>query len=147
MEEITDEKRSADDSLGVLTTLLSNPDILSKMGDIIAKHTGEENAENRADGVPNTENSAISTDNSDGNKESSPTYANAPNDALTSLLPGLLGALGKQGAPHGSGHKSSNKEQTALLLAIRPYLSDHRREIVDTFIKMSKLMELLKNFT
>lgn len=147
MEEIKDEKGSADDSLTALATLLSNPDILSKMGDIIAKHTVEKNSENGDNGVQNTENSAVITDNSDVNKESSPTYANVTNDELTSLLPGLLGALGKQGAPHGSGHKSSNKEQTALLLAIRPYLSDHRREIVDTFIKMSKLMELLKNFT
>ena len=54
---------------------------------------------------------------------------------LTTLLPMLK---------ESSGHKKTKPDQrTALLMALRPYLSDNRREMIDAIVNFSRLGSML----
>lgn len=48
---------------------------------------------------------------------------------------------GEQGQATGKKHKSDHR--TALLLALKPYLSDGRREMIDYIVNLSRLGEIL----
>jgi hypothetical protein len=48
---------------------------------------------------------------------------------------------GKQSQPHS---KASDDNRTALLYALKPYLSSGRQEIIDSIIKISKVSEMIK---
>ena len=123
--EATPEQSSADLS-AIFGSLLSNPDALSRVSGIISQYTNSESAEKGGEVEPKIDNPEPQSGN--------PEPPSAPK------LPDLLSLFSKS-AP------SQNKEQTALLLAIRPYLSEHRRELIDGFIKMSKLTDILKSLT
>ncbi len=68
---------------------------------------------------------------------------NASTDPVTDKLPELVSALSPmlKGKPSGPSHD----KRTALLLALRPYLSPARCEAIDYFTKVEKLGRLLIN--
>ncbi len=146
MPQITDEKRGPESSLGLLGTLLSNPDMITRMGEIISRYTSTESSNDRDENAQSPHISDHIDNNSADIESSFPTSAPMSDTSaadLSAILPTIVHALGKGGSGLGD-ENASNKEQTALLLAIRPYLSENRRELIDAFLKMNKLGELIK---
>ena len=119
MDEVNASAKTSADLSSILSSLLSNPDAISKVNGIISQYTS-------SDG----ENKAAS--------ETAPSESAEP--PSETKIPDLLSLISSS-AP------TQNKEQTALLLAIRPYLSPHRRELIDGFIRMSKLTDIIKKLT
>lgn len=65
-----------------------------------------------------------------------PDLSSLLNPEMLNMLPGLLGALGQNPA---HGKESDTGDHRALLLALRPFLSENRRRAVDMMIGMEKL--------
>ena len=140
-----------------LGAILSNPEMLSKMAEavkklgIVSDDTDEKDAE-----IEKSEE----TDAGKDRKESaaafggfgdlaSPLSAIASNPEIMSKLPALLSAFGSMGGK-GKGDrekdgKGKDDKRIKLLLALRPYLSEHRRQVIDYLIKMNTLGDVLKN--
>ncbi len=65
-------------------------------------------------------------------------------DGIADKIPALMNMLGPLlSSSAASGHTGGNNE--ALLCAVKPYLSDGRREAIDYIIKLSRVSEILKN--
>lgn len=145
MEEKQEKSGSTFDVSSLIGTLISNPDSLSKMSEILAKATSSMQS---GESPPSEEISANSeadktiNDNFTQNSENSPpTFQNSDAGEIISKLPHILSKLSSVKAED----SIATKQQIALLLAIRPYLSDHRKELIDTFIKMNHLGAIFKN--
>lgn len=131
----------------LITNLISNPEMISKMGDILSKIEINNNqgispqeASNNNNCVNNSPQSpSINTEN----VISSPTLQSQDVGNILLKLPEFLSKISSSK----SEDSVATKQQIALLLAIRPYLSDHRKELIDTFIKMNRLGSIFKNLT
>ncbi len=60
-------------------------------------------------------------------------------------LPGLLRVVQSLTEPTSKGQTSKPGSPVTLLTALRPYLNDHRRQALDTMIRVSRLSESLKS--
>ena len=60
-------------------------------------------------------------------------------------LPGLLQVVQSLTEPTPKGQSGKPASPVNLLTALRPYLNDHRRQALDTMIKVSRLSESLKS--
>ena len=147
MSESIGETRASNDFSSLLGSLISNPEVLTKIGGIIANATSRQGGDdsphstNNEDGLEKT---ASQVDNiSADNEEVSPTSQKSNSSDILSKLPNILSNLSSEKAED----SIATKQQIALLLAIRPYLSDHRKELIDTFIKMNRLGAIFKNLT
>lgn len=133
-----------------LLSLLSNPDAMNKMagalsrlgileGDSDTSAPAEQSAKKSAD-----EESAQAVSDT-GN----PLSSLLSNPEILSKIPTILSALsassGKGSASPSSRERGCKDRRITLLLALRPYLSPHRRDIVDYLVKMNKLGELFKS--
>ena len=135
------------DLSSLVSNLLSNPDAISKMSNIISSLSSNTNGKNSP---PSNENKEISKESKDNvesntsnNKDSSPTFQNFDATNILAKMPEFLSKISSSKAED----SIVAKQQIALLLAIRPYLSEHRKELIDTFIKMNKLGAIFKNLT
>ena len=147
MEENRDEIVTESNSTELLSALLSNPDTMSKIGSIISKFTDSANRDNSP---PNQENLNIHENSKENehqflqNDSNNPPHINtAPNLDIVSKLPDLISLLSSQN----SQISQQTKQQNTLLLASRPYLSEHRQQLIDSFIKFSRLGEILKKLS
>ena len=66
------------------------------------------------------------------------------NPALMAKLPEVMAALSSERGTGGT-KKAPPDKRTALLLALRPYLSESRCEAIDYITRLGKLSDLLKN--
>lgn len=147
MAQDVENNNGSPDVSTLLAGVLSNPEVMSKMSEIIARSTKEQNGVDPPqsdDNSPLDENVAESSgDNTDIQKDPSPTFQNLINPEVMSKLPDILSLLSSQKAPS----SEQSRQQATLLLAIRPYLSERRRELIDTFIKLDRLGDILKKLT
>lgn len=65
-------------------------------------------------------------------------------DKLPEMVSALAPLLADDHFSQGKGAPAQSDHKTALLYALRPYLSPERREIIDYILKFSKLGELIK---
>lgn len=130
----------------LLSSLISNPEILTKMGSIISNLNNTQNS-NNSPLDSNNQGSNGDFEENNGNNSStinniSPTFQDFNLETILSKMPGILSEI--------SSSKDENslvtKQQITLLLAIRPYLSERRKELIDTFIKMNKLGAIFQKF-
>lgn len=141
---------------GMLSTLLSNPEMLSQLQSLLSgvngKPTGGENAEAHA--------SAAVQDSADSSEETAPAADTVSADGLASVLanPALMAKLpqmmamlkpmlGKDFTKSPSeteSAKSSEDCRNDLLLALKPFLSAERRNAVDAMLRISKLGNVLR---
>lgn len=142
MSEDNIERGRSGDAASVLSSILSNPDALSKMSEIIAKHTSKENRDNPPQQENITDNSFNSTSDIEENAEifqkDSTTSQIEKKQEKTSNSLDILSLFSSLGDNKGHG----NDRQTALLLAIRPYLSTRRQELLDTMMRMGKISKI-----
>lgn len=147
MSESAEESRGTADLSTLVSGLLSNPEAISKMGEIISKlgsGASENNPPPNADNLKNDEENKTQTDeNTPLQEDVSPTFQKSDSNDVLLKLPQMLSKLSSV-KPQDS---IATKQQIALLLAIRPYLSEHRRELIDTFVKMNHLGAIFKNLT
>ena len=140
MSENTQENSSSTSAVNVLSSILSNPDAIAKMRDIIDKHTNKENRDispqnNDYSSVNSSETSAF--ENLDGNSNNQfPTEQNEENNDFASSSPLDIMSIFKH---MNNGNDGKNNRHTALLLAVRPYLSKRRQELLDTLIGIEKI--------
>lgn len=146
MSEASQNSNPSPEIAGLLSSLLSNPEALSKISGILSKYTSEENSNNPPQSTQNIEDLARTRTESDANGIENPTespteqvFKNSENTFDFSKIASLFGG-------EFYAKKSQNKEQIALLLAIRPYLSPRRKELIDTFIKFSRFGVILNKF-
>lgn len=147
MSEATEKETQSTDLSALIGNLLSNPEALSKMSNIIANIKKSENGDNPP---PNSNNININdgsslkiNENEDNVDNVSTTFQNSEISGELSKLPEILSKLSSSNFEN----SIADKQQIALLLAIRPYLSEHRKELIDTFIKMNHLGSIIKKLT
>ena len=147
MSEVNENLNSAPDLSGVLSTLLSSPETLSKLSGILSKFTAEANGDSSpldsglsnnvgADDTPEDENQAVVN-------SSLPTKAASATPDSSVDFSKIASLFSSINLPQ----KSKNSKEIALLLAIKPYLSPRRKELIDGFIKLSSFSEIFKNFS
>ena len=131
----------------MLGNVLNNPAIMAQLQGVLAGMGQNSSAPppDREEDVPSPspEQSAPTASESEG------LMANA---ALMAQLPAMLGMLtsfsggqggqGEQSNPPRPGGKSGT-QRTALLLALKPYLSEGRCEMIDAIVNLSRLGDLL----
>ncbi len=142
MSEGAEENKNTTDLSGLISGLISNPEALSKMSDIISKIGSNENGDNSPLETNISNNNQDTTDDKSDNAtnidDASPTFQNFDISNIISKIPNILSKMSSF-----KGEKSiADKQQITLLLAIRPYLSERRKELIDTFIKMNKLSSI-----
>lgn len=143
---------------GMLSTLLSNPEMLgqlqSLLGGINGKQTGGESAEAQASAA------TAQGEATGGGEIAAPAADTAPTDGLASVLanPELMAKLPQMMAmlkpmlekdftkspPEAESAKSSEDCRNDLLLALKPFLSAERRNAVDAMLRISKLGNVLR---
>ena len=147
MNENAEKETSKMDVSTLITNLLSNPETISKIGNIISnigEATNEESSPLQYKNINNDDAFSTHQDRNTPNVNNlSPTSKNIDTSAILSKIPEILSNFSSE-KPENS---LANKQQIALLLAIRPYLSEHRQELIDTFIKMNRLGAIFKNLT
>lgn len=147
MSEAADSRASGFDFSALISNLISNPETLSKIGDIVSKiGVGESSSTPPLSNSNTVNSSSISTtisNISEYNENTPPTFQKEDNENFATKLPEILNKITESNQEN----STENKQQIALLLAIRPYLSDHRKELIDTFIKMNRLGSIFKNLT
>ena len=147
MSNMPEESSGALDVSGLLKSLLSNPEAFSKMSNIISNLASSANSTNPPQSNDNNGVNEELADNIENNttnsKEYSPTFQNQD---VTNILPKIPEILSKISSVKAE-DSIATKQQIALLLAIKPYLSEHRKELIDTFIKMNKFGAIFKNLT
>lgn len=147
MSEGIEEIRSSSDLSTILASALSNPELLSKMGEMLSRATQSTIGNDSPPNKEISENAERHTGNLSNDiansEEPSPTFQNSINPDITKLLPEILSLLSSQKAEI----STENKQQTALLLAIRPYLSERRRELIDSFIRFDRISSALRKLT
>lgn len=95
--------------------------------------------------TPAESNGASAEDNaSDASDVTPPPSLPAMNldPAMLSNLSGLLPLFAGSGG-NSAPKKTKPDHRTALLLALRPYLNDNRREMIDAIVNFSRLGEML----
>ncbi len=129
-----------------LSGILSDPDLLRRVGELIKSSTstagsaGEPTAVPAAASAPSPENATVSQNSlPDGLSRvlSDPQALEKLPAIMAALRPMLTG----DAAPRTpSAHSDSNEgNRDRLLLALRPFLSPERRRAIDTILRLSKL--------
>ena len=147
MSDTSQSPSSSPDITDILSSLFSNPDSLSKIGDIISKHTSSESRDNPPqedvffNKIPNDtlnnniDISSLNTEFPTNQNNTQQAFKENPLDFLSLFSSEKFRGL------------AIKDEQIALLCAIRPYLSDHRREMIDGFIKLGKIAKIFQNIS
>lgn len=140
----TDVKKNAGEN--PLSDLLSNPEFVAQLSQIAAGlKTGMTETET-TDPAAHRRESPMPPDTAtaENNEKSPDTLASVlSNPELMAKLPDVIATI--RPILGGGEKKTHPDKRTALLLALRPYLSPGRREAVDYITKLGKLNDLFKN--
>lgn len=154
-EQIKREQNETAPMAGMLNTLLSNPELLQKIGKMVGAM--------QASATP-SQGVAAQSDTPQKNETDAPaaTQASAsiPTDGLASLLSDpsaleklpqiiavmkpLLGSLTPPHEPVKDAKQSPELCRDNLLCALKPFLSPERRDAVDAILRISKLGTILQ---
>lgn len=132
-----------DQASALLLSLLSDPSSLSKIEGVLERHgisSSQSNGENSPLDNEIQDNSANIGEKSSKERDTSPTFKKDDIGELSGAIPGILSLLPKN-------LPCADPRQTALLLAIKPYLSQKRAELIDGFLKLERIGSLLKNLS
>ena len=142
MSEDMEQNTNSKDLASIVSGLISNPNIISKINNIL----------DNIDTASNSNNSPPSNNISSNEKESendnsnihvnpndySPTFQNLDIGNFISKIPDILSKLSSAS----NENSIVTKQQINLLLAVRPYLSERRKELIDSFIKINKFSSI-----
>ena len=120
------------------SALLSDPAILSRLSgvmDMLKKGEAQQSSNEDSVSVPTSSNEVTASEIS--SILSSPAVAEKLPDVLAALTPMLGNGIGAK--------KATSDKKTALLKALRPYLSEGRCEAIDYITRIEKLGDVVKN--
>ena len=109
--------------------LMANPEIISMVASALGNPTVKEDTDK--------------SESEQAKTVSAPTLPPDVGNILSALSPLLSGANKSAGGKHHEGSDAS-KNREALLYALRPYISQGRREAIDYILQLSRITELLK---
>ncbi len=112
----------------LLGKVLANPEIINTVASALSQTSPPASKEDTAVGNDEARAAAVS--------------ANALPEGISDKLPELTRLLGPMLSGTSAG---GDKKKEALLYAVRPYLSDGRRQAIDYMIRISRISEVLKN--
>ena len=127
----------------VLTSLLSNPELMERVRSILQVSTSTANSEE-------TQETAVASTAPALPASAEGVSSLLSNPDLMAKIPQLLSAMKPMLSAGRSQEKkelSPEEKRTALLLAIKPYLSPERRQAVDTVLMIARLGSILKQLT
>ena len=147
MDEANEKSHPMQTHTELLSALLSNPDSLSKLSAILSKFTSGENSavpppqSNLERNVDNEQdNHDENTNDIENVSPTEPTKSTInPSLDFSKIIP-ILSTISHP-------QKPQNNRQIALLLAIKPYLSTRRKDLIDSFIQITNFSEIFKNFS
>ena len=132
--------------LSMLSGLLSNPEVMSKVSGVLSSLSKPDEKEEAA--------AAQSAAPPEGEELASKLSSVMENKELMSALPDVIAAMGPllsggRGGERGGavGKRSECDKRTALLLALKPYMSPRRCEAIDYIIRLNKLGDVIKTIT
>ena len=142
MNEEASASTPSTDISGLISHLISSPDSISKISKIIEEHTSKENRDisppsNNFD-QESADDSNYLSHSSDNKEVDSPTFSNSGSFVDKPNPLGIFSFLSSKKLDS----LTLKDEQATLLLAIRPYLSEHRQELIDSFINLSKIAKI-----
>lgn len=130
--EIGTERGNGQDALSLVSTLLADPATVERLVRALSIGGGAEKSE-ISDGE------SVESDEKTVEKAAPPAIASAE---MADTLGRLSEMISSITAPRTGGGSGGGKH-TALLLAIKPYLSQRRGELIDDIIRLSSLGDLL----
>ncbi len=143
--EIGAGRANGQETLSLVSTLLSDPATVARLMRALSEIGGEgssggaEKSENSDDDSVGSDEKAIeNTENAE--KTAPPIMASAE---MADTLGRLSNVISSITSPSGGGSGGGGGKHTALLLAIKPYLSQRRGELIDDIIRLSSLGDLL----
>lgn len=134
--------------LSMLSGLLSDPEVMSKVTGVLSSLSTSGGKEETPAAPTSTPTSAPPA----SDDISSKLLSVMENKEIMSKLPDVMAAMGPLlsgggGGKGGGGKKSECDKRTALLLALKPYMSPRRREAIDYIIRLNKLGDVIKTIT
>lgn len=130
--EIGTERGNGQDALSLVSTLLADPATVERLVRALSVGGGAEKVEN-------SDGESVESDEKTVEKAAPPAIASAE---MADTLGRLSEMISSITAPRTGGGSGGGKH-TALLLAIKPYLSQRRGELIDDIIRLSSLGDLL----
>ena len=147
MDEANEKSHPMQTHTELLSALLSNPDSLSKLSAILSKFTSEENGtvsppKSNLDKIMDNaqDNHDQNIDDIENISPTEPTKSTIDSSMDFSKIITILSTISHP-------QKPQNNRQIALLLAIKPYLSARRKDLIDSFIQITNFSEIFKNFS
>jgi hypothetical protein len=142
MSEDMEQNTNSKDLASIVSGLISNPNIISKINNILDNIDTASNSNNSPpnDNISSNEEE-IENDNSNihvNPNDYSPTFQNLDMGNFISKIPDILSKLSSAS----NENSIATKQQINLLLAVRPYLSERRKELIDSFIKINKFSSI-----
>lgn len=128
--EIGTERGSGQEALSLVSTLLNDPATVARLMRVLSASGG-----NASGGAEKSEDVAVGSD--EETVES--TEKATPSAEMADTLGKLSEVISTIASPKAGG----GGKHTALLLAIKPYLSQRRGELIDDIIRLSSLGDLL----
>ncbi len=145
MSEANENLSPAPDLSGVLSSLLSNPGALSKLSGILSKFTAETDGNNSPLDSNLTKDintrDALDDKNQTDKDDLLPTEAASSNPDTSLDFSKIASIFSSINLPK----TSKNNKEIALLLAIKPYLSPRRKDLIDSFIQITNFSEIFKS--
>ena len=138
------ENNEINPSPSPLSELLSNPEIIGKLTSVISQLSASGNFHIPpldTDNKPTSNDTPTTSDHiSENTSDNISTSDTSDISSILSKIPNILSLF--------SDNKQSSSildsNQKALLNALRPYLSEKRRELIDLFIKMDRFGSIFK---
>ena len=116
---------------GALSSILENDDLMNKISGILSSHDGDANASlpDVIDLLSSTMGVGKGDDTADSPLEDATIEADEASSKGSSGLEVLL---------------SSVSRSSALLCALKPYLSEKRSQMIDSILKIEKITQIMK---
>ena len=149
MDEERTSERDGTGALGLLSSILSNPNAIAGASAILSKYLSDENREGSPQSSDISEqNNIISPTNTKihtVNEGESPTSENDEKGENSEAKDAPAGSFSSFGAKFGDAR--ADKNRTDLLLAIRPYLSPRRQKMIDELVSLNRLTKIFKTIS
>ena len=127
-----------------LSELLSSPEIIGKLTSVISQLSSSGNFHIPpldTDNKPTLNDTPTTSDHiSDNTSDNISTSETNDISSILSKIPNIISLF----SDNKQGSTILDSNQKALLNALRPYLSERRRELIDLFIKMDRFGSIFK---
>ncbi len=123
------------DALSLVSTLLADPKTVSKLMSVLSEHSARNN-----EGAMSVEEASAPEEK----REISEDVQDDESPQNAEVLEKLSGVLSSIATPESTKTDSPVAKHTALLLAVKPYLSPRRAELIDEILRLGDLGEIFR---